>query len=99
MSSLESLFCHVDDFCAIFEPQWHLQLLTQGLKSRKRGKSLTLSEIMTILVAFHQKHYCGGQSVAVSRLLKSRERPDYLDHVCVYWRAEFPNLPSYQRES
>jgi len=33
MSSLESLFCHIDDFCKYFEPQWHSQLLNKNLKA------------------------------------------------------------------
>lgn len=45
---------------------------------------MSLSEIMTILVAFHQNHYRNFKHY-------------YLDHVCVYWRNEFPRLPSYQR--
>lgn len=55
-----------------------------GLKTRKRERSLCLSEVMTILVAFHQNHYRNFKHY-------------YLDHVCVYWRTEFPGLPSYQR--
>jgi len=31
MLSLESLFCHVDDFCRWFEPRWQHQLLSYGL--------------------------------------------------------------------
>jgi Transposase DDE domain len=84
MYSLESLFCQIDDFCKDFEPQWNSQLLTNSLKTRQRAKSLTDSEIMTILVAFHQNHYRNFKHF-------------YLDHVCVYWRSAFPNLPSYNR--
>jgi hypothetical protein len=86
MSSLEALFCDVDDFCQAFEPKWHSKLLFGGTKSRQRGKSLTLSETMTILIAFHQNHYRNFKHY-------------YLDHVCIYWGKEFPRLPSYQRES
>jgi len=57
MLSLESLFCHVDDFCRWFEPRWQHQLLSNGLQHRRRSRSLCLSEIMTILVAFHQSAY------------------------------------------
>jgi transposase len=39
---------------------------------------------MTILVAFHQNHYRNFKHY-------------YMDHVQVYWREEFPTLPSYQR--
>jgi hypothetical protein len=57
MSSLEALFCHVDDFCQRFEAKWHSKLLSEGIQARNRAKSLTLSEMMTILIAFHQNHY------------------------------------------
>jgi hypothetical protein len=57
MLSLESLLCHVDDFCQRFEPQWQQQLLGDGLQRRQRSCRLCLSEIMTILIAFHQSAY------------------------------------------
>lgn len=84
MSSLEELFCHIDDFCQAFEPLWHQRLLSDGLKKRRRSRALALSEIMTILVSFHRSHYRNFKHY-------------YLDHVCVYWRTDFPNLVSYQR--
>lgn len=83
-TSLEELFCDVDDFCKVFEPQWNQQLLGNGLKMRKRSRSLCLSEIMTILIAFHQSHYRNFKSY-------------YLEHVCQQWSHEFPRLVSYQR--
>lgn len=84
MFSLEALFCHVDDFCTLFEAKWHQKLLEQGLKSRNRSKSLALSEIMTILIAFHQNHYRNFKHY-------------YLDYVSIYWREAFPGSPRYQR--
>ena len=84
MSILESLFCHIDDFCKCFEPQWKKRLLTEGKKTRQRTRILCLSEIMTILVSFHQNHYRNFKHY-------------YTDHVAVYWRDAFPHLPSYQR--
>lgn len=54
MLSLEELFCGVDDFCQVFEPQWQRQLLVHNLQRRKSKRSLCLSEIMTILIGFHQ---------------------------------------------
>ena len=81
--------------------QWRSQLISQGLKTRRRKRQMSLSEIMTILVAFHQSYY----RTLVSRYNGSQTRNAptrnfkryYLDHVCVYWLAEFPKLPSYQR--
>ena len=42
------------------------------------------SEVMTILIAFHQSGY---------RTFKHF----YLKHVCVYWRTAFPHIVSYSR--
>lgn len=84
MSSLEELFCDIDDFCTYFEAKWRSQLLGHGVTIRKRARSLYLSEIMTILVAFHQNHYRNFKHY-------------YIDCVSVYWRDAFPKLPSYQR--
>jgi transposase len=84
MSSLEELFCCVDDFCQRFEPVWQRQLLTSGLQQRQRDRSLCMSEIITILIGFHQRHY---------RTFKHY----YQDHVCLYWRDAFPGLVSYSR--
>jgi hypothetical protein len=83
MSVLE-LFCDVDDFCRSFEPFWHKQSLASGSKQRNRARELALSEIMTILILFHQSHY---------RTFKAF----YTEHVCVDLRGEFPSLVSYTR--
>ena len=84
MTSLEELFCHVDDFCQVFEPQWQRHLLTHNVTVRRRQRSLALSEVMTILIGFHQSHY---------RTFKHY----YLHHVCQYWQQAFPQLVSYSR--
>jgi len=55
MSSLEFLFWDIDDFCVSFEAQWEKKLLSCGAIKRKRQKSLCLSEVMTILIAFHHR--------------------------------------------
>jgi hypothetical protein len=83
MSVLE-LFCHVDDFCQSFEPKWHAHSLVTGSKRRNRARDLALSEIMTILILFHQSHY---------RTFKAF----YTEHVCSELRNEFPHLVSYSR--
>lgn len=50
MSSLDSLFCDVDDFCLVFEPEWQKKLINYGEIKLCRGKSLCSSERITILM-------------------------------------------------
>jgi hypothetical protein len=82
--SVVELFCAVDDFCQAFEPKWHQHCLTSGDKQRRRRRELALSEIMTILILFHQSQY---------RTFKAF----YTDHVCRHLESEFPTLVSYTR--
>ena len=55
--SLLELFCDVDDFWQAFEPYWSSNQLAVGSKKRKREPQLCISEIMTILIHFHQSGY------------------------------------------
>lgn len=82
MSVLE-LFCDVDDFMLSFAPQWKASQLAAG-KQRERAGQLYPSEVMTILIHFHQSH---------SRTFKAY----YTEHVQVYLSKEFPRLVSYAR--
>jgi len=84
MDSLVELFCDVDDFCQIFEPYWSHQLLQSGVQQRQRRRSLNLSEIMTILIYFHQSYYRNFKAY-------------YQLHVQCNLSADFPGLVSYQR--
>lgn len=84
MFSLEALFCSVDDFCQGFEPPWKRQLLGFGLKQRNRLRSLRLSEIMTILIGFHQSCYRNFKTY-------------YQEKVQAEWVTEFPGIVSYPR--
>jgi len=51
------LFFEIDEFCQVFEPLWRKRLLADGLRKRERRRRLSLSEVMTILVLFHQSGY------------------------------------------
>jgi Transposase DDE domain len=84
MPSLEELFCSVDDFCQKQEGNYHQLLLGSGVRHRRRAKQLCLSEIMTIIISFHQSHYRNFKAY-------------YQQYVCEYWQADFPFLVSYQR--
>jgi hypothetical protein len=50
----DTLFCFVDDFCMGFEPWYKRQLLSDGVMKRSRLGQLSLSEVLTILLAYHQ---------------------------------------------
>ena len=81
-----SLFCKIDDFFLDYEKWKATQCLpkTTRIETRGRPRKLHPSEVMTLVIAFHQSNY---------RTFKHF----YLKHVCVYYRAEFPNLVSYPR--
>ena len=82
MSILE-LFCHVDEFCQWMATWENAKLL--GV-ARKRGPAprLSLSEVMTILIHFHQSHYRDFKAY-------------YTQQVCKHMHSEFPGLVSYTR--
>lgn len=84
MLSLLELFVSVDDFCQVFLPFWERKLIEDGRKKRQRAGQLSISEIMTIIIYFHQSHYRNFKAY-------------YKEHVCQYLRAEIPNLVSYER--
>lgn len=70
MESLLALFYDGIDFCQTFLPIWKRQLLASGQKQRQRARSLTMSEIMTILIAFHQSHYRDFKAYYCEQVLK-----------------------------
>ncbi len=84
MENLTELYCLMDDFCKDFEPKMHEILLNNGSKRRRRSTQLSLAEMMTLVVLFHQLRF-------------SQFKVFYLYHVRLYLRKEFPNLPSYSR--
>jgi len=81
--SLLELFCDVDDFMLSFASEWKANQLATG-KQRERAGQLWPSEVMTILIHFHQSHY---------RTFKAY----YTEHVQVHLNKEFPHLVSYTR--
>ena len=51
----DTLFYSVDDFCKSFEPWYKKQLISvKRQKTRQRHGHLKLSEVLTILIAYHQ---------------------------------------------
>ena len=84
MDRLLNLFCDVDDFCQSFVPQWHRQLIETGQKHRQRQSRLSMSEIITIIIHFHQSHYTGFKAFDIIYVQK-------------HLRREFPEFLSYTR--
>lgn len=84
MDNVVDIYCDVDDFMQIFLPVWHKTLISQGKKQRICKSNLTPSEVITILILFHQSNY---------RTLKHF----YLNHVCHYLCKEFTDLVSYSQ--
>jgi hypothetical protein len=82
--SLLELFCDVDDFWQGFRKAWYQHLLSSQTIKRVRTTQLSMSEIMTIIIHFHQANY---------RTFKGY----YEKHVMVHLRGEFPKLVSYPR--
>ena len=83
-SSLEDRFWRVDDFCQRFQPPGERQLLDNGLKQRKRSRELCLSEIMTVLIGFHQSSYRNFEAYDCKQV-----------QTC--WRSAFPGLTRSNR--
>lgn len=79
-----TVFCEIDDFCKVFEPRFNQMLIGDGTRRRNKPSTMSLSEVMTILVLFHQSGF---------RNLKTF----YTGFVTRYLRREFPRLSSYSR--
>ena len=84
MDNLERIFVDVDDFCLLFEPAWQAHLIETGEKQRLKPSRLTTSEVMTLMIAFHQSGYRDFKTY-------------YTRFVSRYWRNHFPDLVSYTR--
>lgn len=50
----DTLFVFVDDFCKSFEPWYKKQLIAEKRRKRHRSGQLRLSEVLTILLAYHE---------------------------------------------
>lgn len=81
--SLLELFCDIDDFWQLYQPVWYQTLLASGAH-RVRECQLSMSEMLTLVVHFHQKRYRDFKTY-------------YTEYVQRHLRAEFPRLVSYTR--
>lgn len=82
MNKLTEIFCDVDDFCRVFMPEWEKSLITDGTRKRIRQSRMSMSEIMTIIIAFHTSHHRDFKNY-------------YKGFVSQFYKSEFPALLSY----
>src|SRR5690349_18469082 len=82
--SLLELFVDVDDYCMGNREIWQGLAIEGGEKRRQRAGRVYMSEIMTVLIHFHQSHYRDFKAY-------------YTEYVQVHLRRKFPALVSYNR--
>ena len=78
------LFFDCDEFCREFEPYLSAKQLSDGKRHRQRASTLSISEVMTIVILFQLSGFRNFKTY-------------YTQHVCAHLRSEFPHLVSYQR--
>jgi hypothetical protein len=81
---LERLFWKIDDFCLVFEEQLKSKMIASNLKKRRKKSRLSLSEVMTIIIHFHQSSYRNFKDYYQKKILKEHQQ-------------DFPSLVSYNR--
>jgi hypothetical protein len=84
MNNLVELYCVVDDCCQKFMSEFEKCLLEELPKQRYKPCSLSQSEIMTLIIYFHQLRFLDFKTY-------------YTQYVQKHLQAEFPKLVSYNR--
>ena len=81
---LTKIFCEIDDFIKEFEPIYKSKLIPQDNKKSNKNSKLSMSEIMTILVFYHNY---GNRTF----------KDFYIKTVLKHMKKDFPDLVSYNR--
>jgi len=84
MVNIDKVFCKVDDFCQQFIPAWKNSLIESGEKQRIKPSKLAESEVITLLILFHQLRFRDFKTF-------------YTQYAHKHLRQEFPELVSYTR--
>lgn len=79
---LTTIFYHTDEFCKLFEKEFTKRILSDGKGIRERATTLSASEVMTILIYYHNS----GFKTFKDFYTKSHEL-----------QSAFHPLPSYNR--
>ena len=79
---LVALFYLIDEFCKEFEPKWRAERLTAGERQRTRYCHMSLSEILTIIIHFHQSNHRNLQVLLhrLCRVTRSSELPELVSY-------------------
>ena len=57
MEDLTALYCSVDDFWKIFKAEWAKHLISSDKPRHGPEPELSIPEMMTIIILFHQSNY------------------------------------------
>jgi len=83
MTDLTTLYCQVDDFWKSFQNECEQHLIDSGKGQRGPEPELSISEMMTIVILFHQSNY--------------RTFKHFYAHISQHYRSYFPKLITYDR--
>jgi Transposase DDE domain len=83
-NQLTRIFCQIDDFCKEFNTYSSNKLLSSPKTRPGPEGCLVESEIMTILIFFQSSGWRNFKNF-------------YISFLNIYWKKEFPKLPSYNR--
>jgi len=81
---LEEIFCSIDDFYLCFQENINFKLIENHQRKARKISRLSLSEVMTILIYFHQSSYRNFKAYYQEKIMKHHQK-------------EFPCLVSYNR--
>jgi hypothetical protein len=83
MIDITELYCTIDDFWKFFKIEWEKHLIASGKSKRGPEPELSLAEMLTIQILFHQSNY--------------RTFKHFYNYINCHFKKEFPKLISYDR--
>ena len=81
MHDLTTLFCSVDDFWKTFKKDWEEHMIGSGRSKRGPEPKFSTSEMMTIVILFHQSNY--------------RTFKHFYCFISIHFKKHFPKIISY----
>jgi hypothetical protein len=81
MHDLTILFCSVHDFWKTFKKDWEENMIGSGKSKRGPEPKFSISEMMTIVILFHQSNY--------------RSFKHFYHFISIHFKKHFPKIISY----